>query len=256
MPAVRRIHSRHNQRFKMWQRYVAYPERDDCPWVAVEGWKQVRQLATARALELLLFSDPEDKRLQELPRRSRESVCVPQPLLQRLSSVQSPQGMMAFFRKPAWTLEDLTTSVLYLYGLQDPGNLGTLFRTSQATGIFSVVTSSHTVSCFNSKAVRASAGSLFTVPFRENVEAETLQRRGYQLWAATPEKGQSMFEVRLRSPLAVVIGNEGSGLEEQLKVRTSGRVQIPMHSQSESLNAAVAGSLIAYEVLRQREANG
>ena len=164
--------------------------------------------------------------------------------------------MLAFFEKPAWKWEDLTPWVLYLDQLQDPGNCGTLLRTAQATGMFSVVTSPRSVACFNSKVVRASAASLFAVPFLEGLKLEELRDRGYALSAATLQEGQSLFEARLEPPQAIVIGNEGSGPTQSTLAMTDGRFHIPMQEHSQSLNAAVAGSLIVYEVFRQRGNHG
>lgn len=250
------IESRQNQRYKQWQKYVSHPEKEECPWIPVEGWKQVRDLASERPVELLLFSDPEDPRLKLLLPRSRESFCLSPRLLQRLSTVEFSQGVLAFFQKPFWRWQDLTPWVLYLYRLQDPGNLGTLFRTARATGMFSLVTSPKTVSCFNSKVARASVGSLFAVPFLEGITAGGLKRHGYRLWAATPEGGKPLFEVHFEPPTAVLIGNEGGGLEASVLALTEKKIHIPMQPQAESLNASVAGSLILYEVLRQGSGHG
>ncbi len=164
--------------------------------------------------------------------------------------------MVAFFEKPAWKWEDLTPWVLYLDQLQDPGNLGTLLRTARATGMFSVATSPGSVACFNSKVIRASAGSLFAVPFLEGLELEELQDRGYALSAATLQDGQSLFEARFESPQAIIIGNEGSGPTASTLGLADDQFHIPMRGRSQSLNAAVAGSLIAYEIFRQKGNHG
>ncbi len=162
---------------------------------------------------------------------------------------------MAFFSKPAWKETDLTPWVLYLWKLQDPGNLGTLLRTAQATGSFSVVCSEGTVSRFNSKTVRAAAASLFSVPVLEGVDLNRLEELGYRLWDATARSGRSLFELDFESPAAFVIGNEGVGLDLSWQERIPNKLHIPMDASVESLNAGVAGSLILYEVFRRLSSN-
>lgn len=213
-------------------------------------------MAAKQPIELLLFADGQGPRLTQLISQSQQSIRLPDHLLQALSSLQTSQGVLAFFGKPVWHWEDLTPCVLYLDQLQDPGNLGTLLRTARATGIFSVITSPGTVSCFNPKVVRASVAALFSTPFLEGVPLEELVNRGYCLWATTPREGTSLFRARFQPPLAIVLGNEGSGLAKAALERSFRRLLIPMHPEAESLNAAVAGSLILYEVTRQTRWHG
>jgi TrmH family RNA methyltransferase len=248
---VSRIESRQNPQYKLWKKYVSHPEKEDCPWIPVEGRKQIQDLSTQHPIKLFLFSAEADRDIQDLLSRSNQSFHLAPSLLQNLSTLDSPQQILAFFQKPAWDWNDFTSRVLYLHQLQDPGNLGTLLRTAGATGIFSVATSANTVSCFNAKVVRASAASLFSVPLLEGIEASELKRRGYRLWAATPEGGTSLFEAHFESPLAIVIGNEGRGLSPALLELADHHLHIPMQPQVESLNAAVVGSLALYEVVRQ-----
>lgn len=253
---VLRIESRRNARFKEWLSYTSNPEHSGCSWLPVEGWKQVTDVAARRPIELLLFDDEQGVGLQQLLSRSREAAQLPKRLIQILSQVEVSQGLLAFFQKPVWRWKQLTSCILYLYKLQDPGNLGTLFRTARATGIASIVTSPGTVSCFNSKVVRASATAIFSTPFLEGRTVGELRKRGYHLWATAPGKGSSLFEAQWNSPLAILLGSEGSGLREPMVRRAAHRLHIPMHPEAESLNAAVAGSLILYEVSRWMNKHG
>lgn len=251
-----RITSAHNPRFRTWLHHARRPHADDSPWLPVEGWKQVSDLAATRPIEALLFCDPKEPLLRPLLSRARDSACLPERLLSRLSATQSAQGVLAFFSKPTWTWQDIGSCVLYLHRVQDPGNLGALLRTSRATGCFGVVTSPETVSCYNAKVVRASAAALFSTPLLQAIPLEELRRRGYCIWAATPDGGRSLFKARFRPPLAILIGNEGCGLEATILEQADEQVFIPMQGEAESLNAAVAGSLILYEVLRQLHRHG
>lgn len=250
------VQSRSNRHYKLWQQYVLHPESPDCPWIAVEGWKQAQDLSVEHRIQLLLYSLPEDPRLEALRARSRNSLCLPPALLRRLSTLSTPASFLAFFEKPSWSWSDLTPCVLYLDRIQDPGNLGALLRSARATGLFSLVTSPATVSCFNSKAVRASASALFSVPLLAGVPAEELKGRGYFLWGAHSREGVSLFQVDFVPPLAVLIGSEGEGLAESVTQQVDAQLHIPTHPAVDSLNAAVAGSLIVFEVFRQKGGHG
>lgn len=215
----------------------------------VEGPKPILELSEKHPIELLLFSEKGRDNADILMTRARQWACLSDDLLQKLSSVRAHQGFVAFFQKPQWQKEDLSSRLLYCHRLQDPGNLGTLLRSMSATGGFSLISGPESVSCFNPKVVRASAGMLFTTPFLEEVSLETLREWGYQLWAADPTHGISLFSVVLKPPFAVILGSEGQGLPKlEGGVR---RLYIPMRPECNSLNAAVAGSLILYEVFRR-----
>ena len=245
------LESRRNPKFRLWTEYAEHPESSDCPWLPVEGWKNLADLGN-RPIELLVFVNPEDTRLDALLPKAREAVQIAPHLMDGITQVKSHQSVLAFLDKPRWDWDRVTPWVLYLDRLQDPGNLGTLFRTARATGLFSLVTSPDTVSCFNSKVVRASVASLYSVPFVQAVRLEELRDRGYRIWGAVPAGGRLLYQTQFEPPSALIVGNEGAGLDSLLLAESDSRLTIPMHAESESLNAGVAGSLIMYEVYRQR----
>ena len=147
--------------------------------------------------------------------------------------------------------------VLVAAGLQDPGNLGTLVRSAEAFGAAGVLTTPGTVSAWNQKALRASAGSVFRVPVVAVTTEDMagLKERGMRLIAAVGTDDSGVVraqEMDLSSACAVMIGNEGSGLAAEWMGMCDARVTIPCPGPVESLNAAVAGSLLLYEASRQR----
>jgi len=231
--------------------YAEHPEEPDCPWLPFEGWKNLADLGQ-RSIELLLVVNPDDPRLPTLLSKAREAVQLAPHLMDAISQVKSHQSVMAFLEKPGWDWDRVTPWVLYLDRLQDPGNLGTLFRTARATGFFSIVTSPDTVSCFNSKVIRASVASLYSVPFLQAVKLEELRERGFKVWGAVPTGGKLLYQTRFEPASAFVVGNEGAGFDSSLLADSDSRLTIPMQQESESLNAGIAGSLIMYEVYRQR----
>jgi len=177
----------------------------------------------------------------------------------------SPQGIAALMVPPVHRFEDLlkdsASLIVVVCGLQDPGNLGALIRSAEAFGATGVLTTPKTVNPWNQKALRSSAGSTFRVP----VVAGTLEqvrdlkkKHKVQLLAAVGSEGPGVMaahDVDLRGGCAVMIGNEGSGLTEEWIDIADGRVTIPCPGPVESLNAAVAGSLLLYEASRQRSAS-
>ncbi len=243
------ISSRENPRFKEWRRFVTQPEASDCPWVAVEGWRAVADVAALRPVEALLFSDSNDSRLAPLLERSRAVFQLPARRLRELSQVETSAGVLAFFEKPRWSQQQLPEFLLYLERLRDPGNLGTLLRTACAFD-GGLVTSPGSVSFFNGKVVRATAATLFRTPFLAGIEIASLIDWGYRCIAATPSSGGPLPEHTFERPCAVLIGSEGGGLSDEALTYCQERIRIPMIEGAESLNAAIAGALILYEAFR------
>jgi TrmH family RNA methyltransferase len=180
-------------------------------------------------------------------------------------NTQHPQGIAAMFIPPIWTLEsallEITSSkniplLPIAAGLQDPGNLGTLIRSAEAFGATAILTTPGTVSEWNQKALRASAGSVFRIPVVHIAAAEiaALKSRGLRIFAAVANDvtAAPLANAELTQPCALMIGNEGAGLSADLLALADTRITIPTPGHVESLNAAIAGSLLLYEASRQR----
>jgi RNA methyltransferase, TrmH family len=177
-------------------------------------------------------------------------------VFRELSTTETSQGVIALVRPPTWTLartlagQGLTVA---LDGIQDPGNAGAIVRAAEAFGATGVVFLKGSVSPFNPKSLRASAGSLFRLPFVHNIEdaafRAALEQTGLPMFAAMPEGSIVLRDADLRRG-AILIGSEGSGVRPELS-RGAIEVRIPTHGV-ESLNAAVATAVILYEAQRQR----
>ena len=178
---------------------------------------------------------------------------------------ESPQGIAALVEIPRFSLAEAMAGaqplVVVTAGLQDPGNFGTLVRSAEAFGASGVIALPGTVRVWNSKALRASAGSAFRVPVIAEKPAaafEALRERKIPVMAAvaagTDGKAIPCSAVDLAGPAAILIGNEGSGLSAELLERAAQRIASPMPGGVESLNAAIAGSVLLYEAARQRGA--
>jgi TrmH family RNA methyltransferase len=147
--------------------------------------------------------------------------------------------------------------VLVLAGLQDPGNLGTILRSAEAFGATGVISLPGTVSPWNPKALRASAGSVFRIPLVESTADECfaqLHATGLRILTTSVSEAESATSTDLTRPIALLIGNEGNGVPDDLASRSDAAITIPTPGRVESLNAAVAASVLLYEAARQRAA--
>jgi TrmH family RNA methyltransferase len=179
-------------------------------------------------------------------------------VLERVGSTVTPQPVLAVARKPEVSADWLARDGLVIVGveLSDPGNVGTLLRSAEASGAAGIVLSRGSVDAYNPKVVRASAGAIFGVPVMEEwsaVEAlDALGELGRQRLGAVAGTGTRYFDVDFRRPTAVALGNEAHGLGADLAAHLDGHVTIPMAASAESLNVAMAGTVLCFESARQR----
>jgi TrmH family RNA methyltransferase len=192
-------------------------------------------------------------------------VVLADTLFHDLSGTESSQGVLTLVEVPVWSLEQLfrgRSLVVVLDGIQDPGNAGAIVRSAEAFGATGVLFLKGTVSPFNPKALRASAGSLFRTPFVHSVDSAlsraVLQQNKLDLYAAVPRDAstgsKSLAGVDLTRKCAIVIGSEGRGVSDALRAGTLD-LSIPTLGV-ESLNAAMAATVILYEARRQRTVAG
>ena len=178
-------------------------------------------------------------------------------VLERVADASTPQPVIASVRLPVVDVEaiEATGFVLVLHDVRDPGNAGTLVRSADATGASGVVFTGHSVDPFNAKTLRATAGSIFHVPVAVGALDATLssfERRGATTLATVVRGGVDHRRIDFSAPTVVVVGNESEGLDDEAIALCRGAVTIEMVGRSESLNAGVAGSLIAFESMWQR----
>jgi RNA methyltransferase, TrmH family len=178
-------------------------------------------------------------------------------ILGALSDVETSQGVLLIARRPAIDARGVMTGAaltLVVAGVQNPGNLGSLVRTAEAAGVSGVFVGEESADPFSPKALRGAMGSAFRVPVAERaalVCLAELRQSGATIWAATAG-GKPYDEIDWHGASALVVGNEGAGLSEDIVAASSGRVTIPMSGPVESLNVAVAAGVILFEAARQR----
>ncbi len=176
-----------------------------------------------------------------------------------VSDTNTPQGILAVVRQPEYRFEDLLkgagTRLLVLEDIQDPGNLGTMFRTGEGAGLTGIIMTRDTVDLFSPKTVRATMGSIYRMPFyiAEDLAntLEDLHRAGVHTYAAHLRGEQFYDELDFTGPTAFLIGNEGNGLKKETADLAKTYLKIPMEGQLESLNAAMAAGILMYEAHRQ-----
>jgi RNA methyltransferase, TrmH family len=197
--------------------------------------------------------------LRTLP-KDTEITLISERLFKRVARTETPRGIAALIELPQYdfdaTLSRAHALALVACGLQDPGNIGTMIRSAQALGAAALVALQNTVSPFNPKALRSSAGAAFRLPIFTGWEPESLIRRlrglGLRIVATDRRSDRLLTEEDLRGPVAVLIGQEAAGLDEDLVRSADARVAIRIRRDTDSLNAAAAATIVLYEAARQR----
>ena len=260
------VQSKQNARLKELRRALASPGRSDSGLAGIEGPNLLAEAVRAGIHIACVFvghgAEPLVEAL-ELAKRV-EVLAMPRELLDAAMTTETPQPVAALVEPPHWTWADLfgdrnqaAPLIVVLAGLQDPGNLGTIVRSAEAFGADGLLCLEGTVSEWNPKAVRASAGSVFRMPVLRANQRDAMARlreAGVQLLATTVQGAQPADLVDLAEPVALLIGNEGNGVPLDLAANSDGAITIPCPGPVESLNAAVATSVLLYEAARQRAA--
>lgn len=181
-------------------------------------------------------------------------------LFSEISETVSSQGVIALCRMEKKTLDDILKEekncVIMCEGLQDPGNIGTVIRTAHAANVGGAVLTKGCCELYNSKIVRATMSAMFSIPVVQGLKSaeviEYFRKNGYKIVAgALTESAVDFYSADLSGKVLIIIGNEGNGVEESTLALCDSVLKIPMRCDAESLNAAVAGSVMMYEHLRQ-----
>lgn len=227
----------------------------------VEGVKMYQEAPGERIVKTYVsktfYEKPENKKLLAGDRLE----VVEDRVFDSASDTKTPQGILSIVKQSHYNLGEILTSsatphLLILENLQDPGNLGTIMRTAEGAGVNGIIMTSDTVDIYNPKTIRSTMGSLYRVPFfyTGNIEEvlKELRKKNIKTYAAHLKGARSYYEEDYSAGTAFLIGNEGNGLSEGLSARSDCYIKIPMSGQVESLNAAIAASILMYEVKRQR----
>ena len=183
---------------------------------------------------------------------------VSEHVLKKISDTETPQGIIGIANmlpELDWRKDIQCGAVVMVDRIQDPGNLGTIVRTADSAGVDGILLINGTVDIYNPKTVRSSMGSIFNVPFAQNISFvqvyEQLKQKGYTLVAADIHGEKVYYATHLPKKTVLVVGNEGQGLAQDIRPHVDVSVRIPMLGKAESLNVAVACGVILYEIMRQ-----
>jgi TrmH family RNA methyltransferase len=234
-------------------------ERREAGAFVAEGVRLVEEAVNANwSIQFVLFDETLNERgksnVESLKSHGVECEEVSPSLMKSLSDTETSQGILAVLQFTNLPIPNSPTFLLIPDQIRDPGNLGTLIRSADAAGVDAVLIPPETADPFAPKVVRAGMGAHFRLPILSMGWDEIGQvgkLEDLQVYLADMN-GQSCWETDLRPPLALIVGGESNGASEQARKLASQHISIPMAGKTESLNAAVAGSVLMFDVMRQR----
>ncbi len=241
--------------------------RDISAQYLIEGIKLMREACIHDInLDMVFISsniieDAEIKNITDICREKGADIYeVNSRVFKEISETESSQGIIGIAKKADYDLRDIlknkNSNLIVLDEVQDPGNVGTIIRTADACDFDGVILSKGCVDVYNGKTVRATMGSIFHIPIIANTDImeliTILHEIGVKIIGADPHGGKTYFDLNYNDKNAIIIGNESSGLSKTVMDRVTDKVNIPMLGKAESLNAAVAASIIMYEIIRNR----
>ena len=226
----------------------------------VEGIKIVEEAPKDRIVKIYVSENFTQSNEEAIKKISSEYEVVSDSVFSQMSDTQTPQGILAIIKMVEYSIDDLIKNIpliVIIENLQDPGNLGTIIRTGEGAGISGVLMSSNTVDIYNPKTIRSTMGSIFRVPFvyeNDFLDAiDSIKNKEITVYAAHLDGKNGYTAEKYSGPSAFLIGNESNGLTESAAKKADVLIRIPMCGKVESLNAAIATTVLLYEARRQRD---
>lgn len=252
------IESKDNNYFKTLKKLKEKRHRVKEGKFLVEGLRIVEEAIKAKAeIEAVVVSRDEEDKFTDILDMIREKckvVVLSESLFKELGSTENPQGIIAVVSIPKKEKGLKGDFYILLDRIQDPGNLGTIIRTAHAAGADGILLRKGTVDVYNDKSIRSTMGSIFYIPVFEDIDDESLlhyKEEGYKIVVSSLAAENNFFEVNLKEKVIIVVGNEANGVAKEVEDLSDIRVKIPMPGNAESLNAAIAASVMIYEKVRQ-----
>ncbi|MGC2872518.1 TrmH family RNA methyltransferase [Ihubacter sp. mB4P-1] len=253
---MKEIRSRENRIYKECQKLAQKKYRDREGKYLIEGFNLMQEVPRQDLCYMILREDTLGEGLPD-----GEKYVMDGKLFDRLAQTETSQGVIAVVRKRQYTVGELgaitteNSNFVVLDRLQDPGNIGTIIRTAEGAGYAAVVAVKGTADIFSPKTIRAAAGSVFRIPIVHVEDGRELRELadslGKKLVVTSLNTDTLYFDADLSCATALVIGNEGGGVSDELIQLADVRVRIPMEGSLESLNAAVAAGILMYEAQRR-----
>jgi len=253
------IESKENNLFKHTKKLKERKNRNKSSKYIIEGFRLVQEAFKAKVnIDYLIVTEDalvkSDQFLLEYITKDIKIYKISEDLFKELVSTENPQGILAVINMNVMHLEANGDFYLLCDKLQDPGNLGTIIRTSHAAGVQGIILTKGTVDIYNEKTIRSTMGSIFYIPIYYDDDlslVKELKCKGFNLVVTSLETNKDFFEEDLRGKVILTVGNEGNGVSKELLDLADTKVKIPMPGNAESLNVAIATSIIMYEKVRQ-----
>lgn len=252
------------QALNLWER----KERDKSNLFLIEGYRELfRAIEAGRKVKWLFFcrefflGENEDSLIDKISKSGAELFSCTKAVFQKLSYRDRPDGLLAVAEQKHLSLDQFRKTlssnpfIVVAEAIEKPGNLGTILRSADASGVDGVIVCDRCTDLHNPNVVRSSVGTLFTVPTIESSSKDViawLKASGIAIVAATPHAKEEFTKTNLKGPVAIVVGTEQIGLTKTWMDEADIQVRIPMLGIADSLNVATATTLLLYEVLRQR----
>ncbi len=262
------ITSLQNQRIKQVVKLRQRAFRDQTGWMLVEGYREIRRALDNHYRPSTLFTCPafylgknEPPLVEQCRAAGAEIIVCTEPVFEKIAYRERPEGLLAILPQMRASLDQLPLRpqplLVVAEAIEKPGNLGTMLRSADAAGADAVIVCDPRTDIYNPNVVRASIGTIFSVPVVTATFETThawLRQHRIQTLAATPHARQTYTEPDLTSGVAIVLGTEQFGLSERWMSAADWQVRIPMHGQADSLNVAAAATILLFEARRQRDA--
>ncbi|MEG0773163.1 RNA methyltransferase [Clostridium sp.] len=258
---MQHITSKDNNLIKETKKLKDKKYRNEKGLFIIEGFRFVEEaLKSNFYIETIFISENiiskfSDYGLENCLKEGTKVVSLPEGVFRSISSTDSPQGILAVVKIKSDEVFNNTNNYVLIDKVQDPGNLGTIIRTAHAAGYSGIILTKGTVDLYNEKTLRSTMGSIFNIPIIEDKDlsfTEELRNNGYKLVCSSLETDYNFYDIDFTQKLIISVGNEGNGISEELYNISDIKVKIPMPGGAESLNVAVAASIMIYEGVRQK----
>lgn len=246
---IKEITSTENKIYKQTKKLLNRSERNKKKKFIAEGQRIVEDAARANIIEYIFMSENFDGEKYDYP-----TYIVNNKMFAALSDTETTQGILAVCKMVDYNMEEISCDTLLVCdGVSDPGNLGTLIRTAECSGVGGVILLKGTVDPYSPKVVRSTMGSIFRMPIYFAQKGGLAEYTvGYSIVATVLDGSKDLYDIKFPEKTAVVVGNEAHGVSAEVAAMADIRALIPMCGNSESLNASVAGSIVMYEIFRQK----
>lgn len=242
------IESNNNPKLKKWAKLKQKKYRYQSEEFIVEGEHLVLEAIKANVVKEILVKEGTTLHLNEAYHSISTIYILKENLFAQIASTETPQPIMAVCQMRTISIEH-SNRILLLDRVQDPGNLGTLLRSAVAFGFDGVILGDGCVDLYNEKVIRSTQGAIFNLPIlNRNLQMtmSSLKEEGVKIFGTSLQNGRPLSEIEEYSKMAFILGNEGSGVSQELLSTTDGNIFIEMSENIESLNVSIAGSIIMY----------